>query len=325
MGALIVLDPNVLRAAAEGHRYSAWALEELVDREVVYQIAVDSNGNKSRIFDELFEISSEFVTNPYVSAFIALFINRNQQRVARIRDATLTEDEQSWLKAEGCDTPVEPQLIAVGRKAPRETYVLILNGSCKSAKLPSRGTDDTKKVDKICDKFKTIRFWPVNRINALRNQIKLHRYPASEAHLCQFLADVESETVEFKQPQLNDTGVYELTHSIVRDAWKAACGLLNNVGGYVAIGVDDDGTIHGVRAANNKGELINDDDLSKRLTDELCHFTPRAALHFSVTLVPLINGNRVILIHVSQGDAAPTYKYRNQCYKRVATTTQRCR
>ena len=324
MSVILAVDPNVLIAAAEGHRHSTWALDALVERRSEFRIGIDP---QSEIYKAYFENLQILKTHDATNQFVKVFLDRSNRRYAVIREAVLTRSDQEWLAEIHCDEPVEPKLIAVGRSAPGESGMLVVGESLNSTSLVGRGTNSLDVIEQLHRKYTDLQVWRVGEVRRQLDLINRSRYPGNESQLHQFLKDTETEFLEFKQPKPQD-GTARLTHTIVIAALEAVCAMINSKGGRVLVGVDPEGKVIGIDPVLRNGKP-DDDLLSRRFSDEFTWFDPPINQYVKPAVVPLSNGRRVVLLHVNEGEKGVRYSFDNgksiAIYDRCGPSNRRTR
>ena len=318
MSTIIILDPNVLLAAAErpGHRESQVALQALARYREEFCLAYDPG---KEIWRTYLDHYSHLVKHEKILPFIKFFVDRNQKRSIEIKDAILSETEKGWLRSKNCDVPVEPELVAVGHHARGDSAVLLIAGDYFSPSLSRRGTDDRSVLEQVQQRFTTTTFWPVREVNYFLSRTERARYPGSEEHLRQSLGlnPRENEFIEFKQPG-NEKGeeVTALTENCLHKTFESICAMLNTSGGRVFVGVNDHGKIVGIDAELDEQGQPDDDLLSRRFTDRFHYFTPSINRFVKPGVIPLGNGRRVVVLHIARGEESTRYCYRKRTYDR---------
>lgn len=125
----------------------------------------------------------------------------------------------------------------------------------------------------------------------------------------------ETETLEFKVPNTEEAGPLDLT--TMREVGKAVCSFINKAGGYVFLGVRDDGKVIGIKpiyercptGKTNKQENL--DEVMRILSGHIhTMIDPSPSALVSIEPIDIGEGRFVISIFVRpKKGAMRTYKY----------------
>jgi hypothetical protein len=310
MGAIIIIDPNVLLAAAESDRQSLWSLEEIFDRRAEIAIGIDA---ANKIFDEYTRIQAKLIAHETTQAFIKFFFDRRNTKLIRIQNATVDHIEKQWLMANQCGIPVEPELVIVGSRGSRDAFLLVLAGSYISPSVKKRGSDDPEIIEKLHRRYPTLEIWSVSEMRKKVSLLDRSRHPANEEQLLNYIQSGEDEYKECKQParyqgsqRIDQTN---WNHNIIKQAFKAVCAMVNSDGGCVLIGVNPSKQIIGIDPVYDSSGQPDDDALSRRFTDHFDSFQPCINRFVKPAIISLKNGRRVVLLHVFKGESNIQYNF----------------
>lgn len=331
MSVLIAVDPNVLLGVTLGDRHCIWAIEELSERSSELCLALD---DQNQIFSEYDTLAKHLLANDVTKTFIEKFLNSRNRR-QRIKDSVLKDDERHWLATElSLTEPVEPELIAVAKASPgRPMVVVVGKEGLTGLGMRKRATNSSSIIDRLHERYGSLCISPTKSVPKQLGLIERSRYPGTEDELVAYTGDCETEFIEFKQPREKDlTGQFaptaQLTNSIIIQALKSVCAMLNCEGGKVFVGITPEGEVMGIDPlATTASGKPDDDALSRRFTDQLERIKPSANQFVNSSVIPLGSGRRVFTLHVEKGNAGTRYTFNDNktisVYDRCGPSTRR--
>ena len=292
-----------------GHRDCTWAVLWFSERAAELCLALDGT---NRIFEAYSTLETHLVANEATKTFIDQFLKARNKR-QRVSNAVLNDSERQWLADElKVKEPVEPELIAVGKAAPgRPIVVVVGEAGLVGTGIRRRATNTPDVIDRLHAKYKTLCICPVKTVRQQLDLLQRSRHPGTEEELIAFIAECETEFLEFKQPHEKDSAgklipTTRLTKKrddqpgIVAQALKAVCAMINCEGGVVFIGITPEGQILGVDPpAITASGKPDDDTLCDRFADEFWRLKPPVNQYVKPSVIPLSNGRRVVALHVT--------------------------
>lgn len=341
---LLAIDPNIYLAALLGHDFSLNLLSRLEEIWEYVQIAFDVDGSIEESYENILQHITIGQTNypiPGSDEVVERFILQSLQQSPPIKLSTSITDAKEMLLVDlRCNTPIEPQLIAISAEPKFGCRLVVVGNHFKHPMISYRCTHDKTIVDKLRQIFPKLYVRDVLRTQrSLLDWIQKLLYPATQHDLECFLEDNpdESMTVEYKQ-----SGVGYLTHSILEQTMREICAMANTKGGKVLIGItektekEDSGRkiknylIDGFepKYQGRKGKtkfLMSQNDVvdilykdSKLLPKFEPAFNPEE-LQFNI--IELDNNNWVLVIHVKQGQGIRCYG--SSTYRREGTQSKK--
>jgi hypothetical protein len=327
---LLVIDPNVLLAAALDDTNAIALLREISQRYEYVTLGLDDEDAIRTAYSDLASYLREDqqVLLNAIDRGTFNIVSLSAEKAARHKD---------FLQSLGCGTPVEPHLVAIASDD-QSNVRLIIAGSeqihsawrsrglhQQSVRIAVTGEPDFQRlnVTEVFDAYRRFPTW-------LEHDPP---YPGTRRELEDFLRDnryQESQQLEFKQPhdQNNEPTDQYLTPGVIADAAKAVCALSNSYGGKVIIGVAE--------KANNKGELMGfrmvykkDNEFKPKSQDEMARVVVTAFQNYlSPTFlpeelrpffVPTDSDRSVLVLHVVK--CSRTHYFKGGKYVRHATST----
>lgn len=314
MSVLIAVDPNVLLGVTLGDRHCIWAIEELSERANELCLALD---DQNQIFSEYDTLETHLLANNVTKVFIEKFLNARSRR-QRIKNSVLNDDERHWLATELSVTePVEPELIAVAKASPgRPMVVVVGKEGLIGSGVRERATNSSSIIDQLHERYRFLCISPAKSVPKQLGLIERSRYPGTEGELKAYIGNGETEFIEFKQPQGsgNTTGqrilTTQLTQSIIIQALKSVCAMLNCEGGKVFVGITPEAELMGIDppVPTTSGKP-DDDALSRRFTDQFNRFRPPVNQFVKLSVIPLGSDRRVCALHVEKGHPDTRYAF----------------
>lgn len=235
----ITLDPNVYLAAQLEHPPSLGLLDDLLEQREYVRFVLDE---KDGTILEAYENIIEYLDGK--SRERLGWLLANQQTMTKHLPISRDCLEDEFLHQVGCDTPVEPHLLALCMQRGRDVHILAVGQDMDHPLWRHRGIHDAAKVKKLKEYFGLVlSVWCGQRARrALTDALRYQPlYPHNETELEEFLSDkrfAEGDTLEFKQPHNEqEGGPFYLTPSILKETMQAICALSNAYGGKVLLGV----------------------------------------------------------------------------------------
>lgn len=333
----LVIDPNLYVASALKHSSSLGMLEDVFESKDCVRLALDDLDNA--IIKE-YEVLATLVEEENARKQLGWLLENQGALTERL---SVNEDclRSSYLSDVGCDTPVEPHLLALCTKRGRDIKILAAGRDFDHELWKRRGIHDPGKVKQLEGHFETrISVWAgqLGRralSDALRHQ---PAYPCCEAELEELLRRydyTENEELEFKQPfNEQKSGPYHLNPSILDETMQAVCALSNTYGGRVLLGVGENKRRVGqpkgfeLQYERTKGQLKpkNWEEIFNMIaSDWLTHFDPPFdPLEPQYHKVELSNGRWVLVFSATKPTAEQQMKrrYRGRLYYRVKNITK---
>jgi hypothetical protein len=238
------------------------------------------------------------------------------------------------VRALGCGNSIERELIGIGYNNADNQDVLVVYHGAENAFIPrvypqkldielrEKGLGKNMlPVEEALDVIDTRRAKKsFQHQHDLQNFLNLSEYRDDSGVFS------EKEDLECKcpTPDPEHGGERFLKDSLLRAIAEAACGLLNKNGGWILVGVQNDGLIIGFKPKDDPSGCTRVSDESIDLTLQTIHkeirrIRPSPAALVSVEHVPISNGQIVVAIHVAPAKRIRLYK--NRILVRIGSAT----
>jgi hypothetical protein len=235
----LALDPNVYLAAHLGHSPSEGILDDLFDNRKLIRLILDRDDGA--ILEAYEELVKHLTGNPRERL---LWLLENQQVLARTLPVSVDCLRDGFLQETGCDTPVEPHLLALCAPSGRDIKIFAVGKDYTHTAWKHRGFHSSSTVQELKEHFDVnFSVWCGQPGRRALSDALCHQpiYPHTEEELEEFLERnryTEGDMLEFKQPHNNQPGgPFYLTKSILRETTQAICALSNSYGGKVLLGI----------------------------------------------------------------------------------------
>lgn len=240
----------------------------------------------------------------------------------------LESEHMQFLRERGCHRPIEPEMFGIARGQPH-TCLVLAPAALASIEPVRRGYRSEGTLEELRREFADdIRIVSAEDVGWLDEpgDPPPRTYSQLQAFLEQHRQDetcAEREYVELKCPTVPSNGIIS---TLARDVMKAVCALTNTTSGWIFIGVEDDGTIHGVPRRYNHEAVESWDMLWRMMSaQEFSFFEPRKP--FVRQWFISVPGDteldlQVIALRVTR-QRGRLSQYRNEAYKRMGTSTHR--
>jgi|GEM_PF-6685811 len=297
MSPVLAFDPNVIVAAMNEDANCELALRHMTARKTMLVLG-DSQVGKIQQQLSSYRKDPRSYNSLCVNAFYLNFFpaNAEPEFLPIYDDNDASPDfqrEDDWLKKEnGFSRPVEPELIHVARLATDSHYMLVVGSPLPYDGLEPRETNKIDKIDLLHHHFPRVKIFTADKAVELIRILELNsdRKLASKSELEMFLLThrVETERLEFKQPKTSN-----LNGNIILEAMESVCGMLNKNGGFVIVGVDNDGNLKGFNAGT-----CSNDQLEAMFLSQLQYFESKPNRWVDIRIVNLDSGKKVVVLYV---------------------------
>lgn len=325
MGLALVVDTNVFLLARD--HIGCRQVFQRVCYSWDYMLVID---RRREIFKEYKRFARGGRESP-LRRLVSLLIEREATRsgeppCALLISNQLTSEDLDFLRDLQCHKPIEPQMLGVARDQPHTCVVISETESARPMPIP-RGYCEAGIWERLQERFPDIRIVTTGDLSWLDEPGD--PAPRDCATLEAFLEAkrldencAEREFLELKCPDPADRGI---GLNLMRDVMEAVCAMTNAASGYIFIGVEDDGTIHGVPRKYKDREVSSWDELwCKMAGQELSRFRPHKPF-LRQWFIPVPNDPqidlRVVALRVEKQRGGP-YSYRGRVYVREGTMSQ---
>jgi len=238
----LALDPNVYLAARLDHPPSEGLLDDLYDNRQCIRLVLDSDDGA--ILNAYEELVQHLTGKPRERL---LWLLENQKVLTRTLPVSTDCLRDGFLQQEGCNTPVEPHLLALCVPPGRDIRILAVGKDFAHDAWKHRGFHDSNKVQELSDHFDVnLSVWCGQPGRRALSDALCHQplYPHTEEELKEFLERnryTEGDMLEFKQPYNNQRNrPPSLNANILKKTMREICGLANAYGGHVLQGIAED-------------------------------------------------------------------------------------
>lgn len=244
-------------------------------------------------------------------------------------DCKLDADDELFLKDKQCPS-IEPEMIAIAKE--QSLARLVILGDTKAPREPiQRGYRQPGVMQELMNKFR-LKIRTTDTLNWLselddpvpNTQNTLHAF--LEAYRKDTAKSVERQFIEVKYSERPDRAITSQRRDKIMEA---ICAMTNTTSGYIFVGVEDNGTIHGVsrKFAKERGDVTSynswDELWSGVFMSEMGKFKPRKPEIYP-WYIPVANEAnndlRVIAIRVHQ-QRGSNYQYKGAEFTRIGTAS----
>lgn len=324
MGLVMVVDTNVFLLAHDDVACGMVVNYACYARDVI--LALDRDNEIRNEYVRLASSHPESRLREFVQRMIdqqgsdALFKTLCQR-------SQLSESDLEFLRRKQCHNPIEPQMLGIARKG-EHTYLVVPDEKLLASEVVKRGYRAPTILDEIKTYFSDVKLQTTHSLEWLTEpgDPAQRDYSSLESFLEHHRLDkysAEREFLELKCPESTEVGLMSRS---AKDIMEAVCAMTNMVdalgGGYIFVGVENNGTIHGVPLLYNEEPCGSWDELWLTIaSSEFSYFKPRKPL-LRQWFIPVSDDRSVIAIRVS-AQRGPEYSYRGQVYVREGTMSVR--
>jgi hypothetical protein len=305
----IAFDTNMLLS---GMAHCRQVVKKLIDTyPQVLKIALDNSGHLENEYEAYLSQHSDLLGESDLAIVYSLICSERDAFVTEV-DCTLPQPDLDYFRQQlQCGHEVEPALFGIAKNNPNDTFVLLAArlsgaiGRCYTKhymELERRYIPNHDKLHSSLASTLADRPCPTDYqsllvlIEACKNRGK----------------STEDERCEFKR---------EISRTVLKSLPTKVCSMLRKEGGYILIGVADDGKVTGFEAPNGPGKAI--EQISSNVIDSI---TPNAAEFISINQVRNIpieiipeEDKVVVAIHIQKGTTA--FRCNGERPIRVGTNT----